>query len=384
MAHKKTITVFSGYYVPHLGGVERYVDKLSHALVKRGYNVIIVTSNHDHLKSTETVGNIKVYRLPVYRLFKERYPLLHKNSEYKELIRKINKEEMDYVICNTRFHLTSLLGARIGKHKQLPVLLIEHGTDHFTVGSRWLDYMGAIYEHCLTYYLKRFVDRYYGVSKRCNEWLKHFRILASGVFYNAIDINDSIGVGNSYSEVFLKNEVVITYAGRLIKEKGVLNLLEAFLQLKQRRPHLKIKLAIAGSGDLLQYIKDTYPDSAIHVLGKLDFTEVMALYKRTDIFVYPSLYPEGLPTSILEAGLMGCALVATPRGGTEEVIIDKRHGIIVDGSIRSLRDALERLSTNSALRSSLADTVKQRVERVFNWPVVAREVVSEINKIKVE
>ncbi len=58
----------------------------------------------------------------------------------------------------------------------------------------------------------------------------------------------------------------------------------------------------------------------------------MSLYRRSDVFVYPSMYPEGLPTSILEAALGDCAIIATPRGGTEEVITSPALGWIVDGA----------------------------------------------------
>jgi glycosyltransferase involved in cell wall biosynthesis len=178
--------------------------------------------------------------------------------------------------------------------------------------------------------------------------------------------------------------VIITYAGRLIKEKGVLNLLQAFMLVKKDNPDFKMRLVIAGDGDLLGTIQRNYTNQSIDMLGRIDFAHVMALFKRTDIFVYPSLYPEGLPTSILEAGLMDCAVVATPRGGTEEVIVDSRHGIITDGSVESLQKSLERLVASSNERRKLARTLKRRVEKVFNWDAVAKEVDRQINGLNTE
>jgi glycosyltransferase involved in cell wall biosynthesis len=378
---KKKIGLFSGYYLPHLGGVERYVDKLSSALKKLGYDVVIVTSNHDKQENYENIDGRTIYRLPIHNLAKNRYPIPRVNSEYRNLIRQIEAEKIDYYLVNTRFHITSLIGARMGKRHNRPVILIEHGTYHFTVNNRWLDYFGLLYEHVLTYLIKKYVNKFYGVSKNCNIWLKHFSIHASGVFYNAIDVSDEKKVKDYYKDRYPKNEVVITYAGRLIKEKGILNLLEAFTEVKKRNPDFKIRMVVAGDGELFESIKLNYKDPPIDILGKLDFDHVMALYKQTDIFVHPSLYPEGLPTSILEAGLMGCALVATPRGGTEEVIIDKQHGIIVDGSKESLRDAIELLVVDSAKRAELANRVKHRIKNVFNWGVVAKEVDREVKKL---
>lgn len=381
----KKIGIFSGYYLPHLGGVERYVDKLSAALSKRGYQVVVVTSKHDDsLADTEVIGSVKIYRLPIRSLAKNRYPIPHHNSEFKRQMREIEQENIDYFIVNTRFHLTSLVGAKLGRRQKRPVMLIEHGTDHFTVNNRILDYFGKLYEHGLTWYLKRYVDRFYGVSHKCNIWLKHYSIDADGVFYNAIDVADQDTVQDYYAKRYKPKEVVISYAGRLIKEKGILNLLDTFLKLKEAHPDLPMRMVVAGDGDLFELIQREYRNPSIEMLGRLDFPHVMALFKRSDIFVYPTLYPEGLPTSILEAGLMECAVVATPRGGTEEVITDKQHGIIVDGTKESLYAAIAQLIGDAPYRTKLAQNLKKRVEDNFNWDVVAKVVDKEIKGFNAE
>lgn len=380
----KKIGIFTGYYLPHLGGVERYVDKLSGALLKLGYEIVVVTSNHDELPPYEIIDNRKVYRLPIQAFAKNRYPIPKVNREYRELIHAIEAEKIDYYLLNTRFHLTSLVGAKMGRRFGRPTMLIDHGTGHFTVNSPLLDYFGKFYEHVLTAVVKRYVDKFYGVSKACNTWLEHFSIHASGVLYNSIDPADKKVSKLHYNDEYPSDQTVIAYAGRLIKEKGILNLLDAFVRLNQERPQLKLKLAIAGDGDLLEKIKRDYNDQDIYLLGRIDFEHVKALMKRSDVFVYPSLYPEGLPTSILEAGLLGCAVVATPRGGTEEVIIDNQHGIITDGSTSGLYQALNQLVANPVKRKELATTLQARVERYFNWDVVAKQVDKEIKSFNVE
>ena len=376
----KTIAIFSGYYVPHLGGVERYVDKLSEGLIKRGYKVIIVTSKHTaDLDSYEVKGNLTIYRLPIRNLFSGRYPIPHSNDEYKELMKRLEGEPIDYCVLNTRFHLTSLVGARFAKRRGIPSLLIEHGTSHFSVNNPILDQFGKVYEHILTEIVKRYVHRYYGVSKKCNEWLKHYGIAASGVLYNAIDPADKKIADDSYAKEFPKKQIVVSYAGRLIRQKGILNLVEAFQIVKERHPELDIVLAIAGGGPLESKIKEIEDGTSIRMLGYLNFKQVMSLYKRSDIFVYPSLYPEGLPTSILEAALMKCAIIATPRGGTEEVIPDKSYGTIVDGSVQSLVVSLEELVTDSERRSACGAHVSERVATIFSWDSVVNTIEKEMD-----
>lgn len=379
----KKIGIFCGYYLPHLGGVERYVNKLGRALHAKGYQIVIVTSNHGELKNTEKTDFCTIYRLPTLSFAKNRYPIPRRSPEYTSLIEKIQDEKIDYFLLNTRFHLTSLVGARIGKQQKRPVMMVEHGTDHFTVNNKVLDFFGLIYEHVLTAYLKRKIDKYYGVSKKCNEWLKHFSIKASGVFYNAIDLTDAPRVKDLYDKQYPSDEVVLCFAGRLIKEKGILNLLDAYTDLQNERGMKKVKLVVAGDGDLLTYIKEKYQHPSIYIAGKLDFEHMMALFKRSDIFVHPSQYPEGLPTSILEAGLMKCAAIVTPRGGTEEVITHNRHGIIIDGSVESIHESIEQLIDNPKQREELAGALQKRVKDVFNWGVVAENVDKEIKSFEV-
>lgn len=381
MKKKEKIIIFCGYFPPHTGGIERYADKLAEALFNIGNEVVIVTSNDADLTDVEKKEKYKIYRLPIRNLFKSRYPIPHRNKKYWSLIKQIEEEKGNLFVVNTRFHLTSLIGAKIGKKQHKPVFLLDHGTNHFTVNNKVLDFFGHIYEHLLTIYIKRFITNYYGVSKKCNEWLKHFKIKASGVFYNSIDISDGAQkFDDTFSRKYKKDELIITYAGRLIKEKGILNLIQAFEKIK--KSYKNVRLVIAGDGNLLDHLKENYKDEKIDILGRLTFNQIMPLYKRTNIFVYPSLYPEGLPTSILEAGLMECAVIATPRGGTEEVIIDDNHGIIIDGTVDSIYKSLKKLIEDKKLREKMALNINKRVKECFGWENVAEEVISELKKIE--
>jgi glycosyltransferase involved in cell wall biosynthesis len=378
----KTIGIFTGYFIPHLGGVERYVDKLSGALQHIGYRVVVVTTNDGSQKEYEEYDTRCVYRLPILKLFKERYPIPRKDESYARLTKAIHSEGIDYFIINTRFHLTSLIGARMANKTSKPCILIEHGTGHFSVGIKYLDFLGAIYEHVLSGVLKKYVAHYYGVSEKCIEWLRHFGIKGHGVFYNAIDKEDAKIADDRYKERYADNVTLITYAGRLIKEKGVINLIDAYQALIKKNPLMNVRLAIAGDGDLMHFLKEKYgDDESIDLLGKLDRKSMMSLYARTDVFAHPSQYPEGLPTSILEAGLMECAIVATPRGGTEEVIVDDKHGIIVEGSVDSLYKALYLYVNDKGLRQQAAVNVRKRVETIFDWTSVAKQVGEVVNRL---
>ena len=195
------IGIFMEFYLPYLGGIERYIDRLSAQLRHLGYDVFIVTSLFDEsLPRFEERDGMRVYRLPTKGLFKQRYPFFKRDARFKETMARVEAEAADFYIVNTRFHLTSLLGARLAKRQGRPVALIEHGTAHMSVGSKVLDFFGGIYEHGLTHFVKRNVTSYYGVSKNCNKWLRHFRIEASGVWYNAVNPDDAAQADDRFED----------------------------------------------------------------------------------------------------------------------------------------------------------------------------------------
>lgn len=377
MSKQRVIAVFVGYYLPHLGGVETYTQKLVNELIKLGYKILIVTSNHDNLPEYEEKGNLKIFRLPILKLFSARYPLFKKSKNYKKILSRVMDEKIDYIISNTRFHLSTFIGIEVAKEKKIPILLIEHGSSHFTIGNKVLDSFGAIYEHQLTNKLKKNIDYFYGVSEKCNEWLKHFGIEADGVFYNSVDKEDCDKYKNKHY-LEKNNKTLIVYAGRMIKEKGVEELLKAYEGIKKIYP--ETKLVLAGDGPILEEMRRKYQDEQVEFVGRLNHEQVMALLNDADIFVYPSMFPEGLPTSVLEAGLMKCAVIATDRGGTKEVINDDKYGMIVEENSESIRKALEKMLKDPNRRRSIGNNLSERIKRNFTWNVTARKVAERIDE----
>lgn len=372
----KKIGIFCGYFPPHMGGVERYSDKLSAELVRMGYELVIVTSRQAGLPSKQSSKNRTIYRLPILKLFSGRYPIPRLGREYKNLKRMIQQEEIDLFIVNTRFYLTSLIGARLAKRCSKPVFLIEHGSAHLTVDNKLLDYCGSLYEHLLTSLIKKSVDKYFGVSKACCDWLRHFKIKASGVLYNAVDFDDIKKASHRFDNI-KKEEIVVAYAGRLIHQKGIINLLRAFKNI-EAKTNKKLRLVVAGDGELLEAIRTEYRASNIDIVGRLDFSDVLSLLKRADVFVLSSLHPEGLPTSVLEAGMMGCAVISTPAGGAKEIIGDSTVGLLVDGSIKSIEMALAELVDSPKIRLKLSRNLNKLVQDKFTWQKTAQELKDSI------
>jgi len=132
-----------------------------------------------------------------------------------------------------------------------------------------------------------------------------------------------------------QNKVIIVFCGRLVKRKGLTYLLRGW----RRFDHLikKALLLIIGSGEnqpdsveeeLKNFVKKQ-KISNIWFLGNRKREEVVKLLKAGDIFVYPSIHPEGTALSILEAMSCGLPVVGTKIGGIKKLIVDNKNGFLV-------------------------------------------------------
>ncbi|MBU1167485.1 glycosyltransferase family 4 protein [Patescibacteria group bacterium] len=375
--------MFTGYYLPHIGGLESYIGNLSKKLKQLGAEIIIVTSNHSSLPDTETIDGVKVYRLPVTKFLRDRFPIPKFCKKYFAIRKKVIDEKSDIYILHTRFFLTTLIGARIAKKSRKPAIVIEHGSGYLTQGNRVVDFCFRQYEHLVSLFVKKRAAAFYGVSKKCNEWLRNFGIVADGVFYNGVNQED---VGNKDIDIRKKyniprNKVIISFAGRLIREKGITSLLESFAELIKEEEN--VFLLVMGDGPLLPEISDKYgKDKNIRLLGGVNHSRVMNILAASDIVVQPSVYPEGLSTILLESGLNECAVISTPMGGAKEVIIDSNYGIIINpNSQEELVKAMKYLIENKTYRNKIAQNLHERVLTHFNWDQTAKQVLKEVNDI---
>ncbi|MBQ7283459.1 MAG: glycosyltransferase family 4 protein, partial [Oscillospiraceae bacterium] len=201
--------------------------------------------------------------------------------------------------------------------------MIDHSTSHL-MGGGIIGKIGDMYEHFAAHYIKKRTKGFYGVSKQCANWLRHFGINDAGVLYNCANLEaiEKITPASKSDYNCADQETLIVFAARLIPEKGVLKLIDAFNSLPYST---NAKLVIAGTGALLEDVKQKATDR-ITVTGALPFEKVIALYKAADVFCLPTDYPEGFPTTVLEAAACKAMLVATDKGGTAEVISNDSFG----------------------------------------------------------
>lgn len=179
-----------------------------------------------------------------------------------------------------------------------------------------------------------------------------------------------------------EDDFVITFVGRIVKDKGINELVEAFLELKNKYSNLKLLLI----GDYEEHLNpiekknknliDTREDIITPGFQK-DIRKYLAI---TDLFVLPS-YREGLPNSLIEAGSFGIPLLASNINGCNEIIIDRTNGILVKKKDKlSLKKGIELLLNDKDLyfdiKSNVRKSIIERYEQKYFLEELRREIES--------
>ena len=125
-------------------------------------------------------------------------------------------------------------------------------------------------------------------------------------------------------------KIVFCFVGWIVKEKGIVELLEASKILAAEG--LDFELILAGGGDLEDFCKsfviNNNLDSFISLLGWQSSFEIKELYSSSDVFVLPS-YAEGFPNSLLEALFMGLPIISTDVGGISDSLQNDVNGFLI-------------------------------------------------------
>ena len=370
----KNIIIFSSLYLPHLGGVERYTSNLAKHLIKLGNHVTVVTSKLPGEQSIEVMESVNIIRLKSFNLLNGRFPIydFRHSQKDKNILRNIHA---DLIIINTRYYPLSLFAAEFAKEGKIKCILIDHSTGHISFNNALIDRFSELYEHAITSKIKKYNVDFYGVSKNTSRWLKHFEIQSKGEIYNAIDLEMIETLKKNVSQhlnnvPFQKYSRVICFTGRLIKEKGILELIEGF---KIYNKQSNSCLVIAGEGPLLESLKEKNIKD-VFFLGKISFEEVVSLLCKSDVFCFPTAYPEGFPTSLLEAAACHCYLISTDKGGARELIKDSSYGhILKTNAPYEISRALSQYDKIENINSILEKTYSL-VKQEFDWKVIAKKV----------
>lgn len=181
-----------------------------------------------------------------------------------------------------------------------------------------------------------------------------------------------------------EDDIVFSFIGRLVREKGIFELVEAFKRIVERCPSAKLLLI----GGLLDSERDqesynklmqdlNHPN--IHYLGfRSDTPELLSI---SDCFVLPS-HREGLPRSIIEAMAMETPIIASNIRGCREEVFHGENGFLFEKeNVDDLVRVMETIAVDSDARERFGKRSRKIAEELFDEEKVLQKQINLFKRL---
>lgn len=173
-----------------------------------------------------------------------------------------------------------------------------------------------------------------------------------------------------------KSMPTVCFASRLLRDKGVYELVSAARLIKNKG--FEVRFLLAGEVDLknpsglnFEELKNLREEGVVEVLDYQK--DIPSLYAKSHIVCLPS-YREGLPKSLAEAAAASRAIVTTDVPGCRDTIIPNKSGLLVPvKNSKKLADALQWLIENQEERINMGKIGRNLAEREFNIEKIVLE-----------
>ena len=176
-----------------------------------------------------------------------------------------------------------------------------------------------------------------------------------------------------YSQVRDNQKFTFLFVGRIVRDKGINELVDAFMRVHHSH---SIRLILVGNyEDTLDPISDETRKNIqdcldIQYVGRQSGKDLITYYAASDCFAFPS-YREGFPNTVLEAGALGLPSIVTDINGSREIIENGKNGLIIPSKdVDSLENAMERMITDDEMRTSMAAWAREMISSRFDQTFV--------------
>lgn len=299
-------------------------------------------------------------------------------------IRRIVKDFRPHLIHAHAATPDGYVGLLLGKKYGIPTVVTLHGSDINTYPFR------DLWTRRMTERVIGETDRVIAVSRAIEKTAKAIAPPRSPieVIYNGADLQQfSFDIkmrDNLRKKLGISPDcVVLIFVGNVIREKGVGELMEAFLALERQIE--KLDLLIVGDGPalggLISKAEKAGVFKRVHIVGRRPHDEIPGWLSASDILILPS-WSEGHPTIVVEAMACSRAVIASSVGGIPETIESGESGILVEkGNIRALMQAIIQLACDSDKREKMGQLGRQIAEQRFSWIKNAEKILQTYKEV---
>ncbi len=373
-------------YPPRIvGGIARHVQELSEALAQLGDEVHVITASHPDAPAEVVENGVHLHRVGTP---------FHPQEDFMGWIYALNlamEARTSALLEETNSRVPTLLHAhdwmtcpagRTLKHRyRIPLIATIHATEHGRHGGIHSDLSRVIHqiEWELTYEAWRVIVCSAFMQSEVHSVLNvpwdKLDVIPNGIHAEKFEFEFPEAERKAFRARYAQpDEPLIFFVGRMVREKGVQVLLQAFPIVKARFP--QARLVIAGGGyrkHLEEFVRFLHLETSVRFLGFIPDEELLKLYRVVDVAVYPSLYePFGIVA--LEAMAVGVPVVVSDAGGLKEVVQHEQTGILTwAGNAESLAWGILRVLEDPEGAQRRAQRAQKTVRREFNWRKIARQ-----------
>jgi phosphatidylinositol alpha 1,6-mannosyltransferase len=345
------IALFSEVYWPMVSGVGVTLLRLTDALHARGHQVRVYSATYALPPGAS--DRPEVHRSPSVPFFL--YPDVQwAFPRLRDVVDDLEAFRPDVVHVATEFSL-GIAGVKAARQLRLPLIASAH-TDYDQYASRY----GVPWALRAGWHYLRW---FYGQAHRvlCPSRIYEAAVHRHGVTHTGIwsrGVDPVVFSPAFRSEAYRSGlgagpeDLVVTYIGRIAREKNLGLLLEAWETLVRERGGAQ--LVLVGRGPLEDDIRRR-EIPGVHVMGLLLGDALSAAYASADLFAFPSR-TETFGNSLLEAMGSGLPALAAAGGGVLEFAEHGRNAWLVEpDSAAAITDGLRRLMRDATLRRRLAE-----------------------------
>lgn len=361
------------HFPPNVGGVETHLSDLVKALVKRDWEVFVLTYRPLTIDAKwdmyEKEKKAEIFRIPwlpdlFYKLVKTPIlefiyllPGLFLAAPFVLFLKKID-------VIHAHGLVAGFVGVMWGRVFNKKVVISTHSIYGFPKKGIYRKFAGWIFGNanfCL------------GLSKQAAEEISSLGIspqkVSNFTYWIDLDKFKAMPAGRQVKsakwkvkrELGWKDKFTALFVGRLVEEKGVLVLLESVKSWDD-----DINLKIIGSGPLQDEVERVISKyKNVEFLGVIDQNMLPLYYNGSDILIVPSTSEEGFGRVILESLSCGTPVIGSRRGAISEAM-DDSVGKLINVSPNNIKDAVEYFFENPDVSEKMKENCRKFAERRYS------------------
>jgi len=367
------IVYFTESLPPKTDGVTHTFSKLVETLEHRSidYRFYSPVMPGESIAWRNRVHQVKSVPIPLYDYYRIGIPTA-------DVLRaELDDFQPDLIHCTTPTPL-GILGARYARTNGIPAVSSYH--THFVSYFRYYGYQ--LFENfgwsILRWFHNKFAATYVPTSNVASELeergFQNLQLWQRGIELERFmpelrneDLRSSVGI---------KDEPILLFVGRLVKEKDLDDLVAADMILKNKGH--KFKIVIIGDGPMREELEQKLPNA--HLTGFVHGAELASWYASSDILAFPST-TETFGNVIQEAHASGLPTVCVDKGGVVDLIRDGVNGYIAKANKpEDFATKLEPLIKSRNLRARMGQQARILVAE-NTWEKINGRLLNSYNQI---